>query len=593
MSCTCRRSSAAARMSASSRCRAVPRDHLSERGRSAVHRGSARSSVSTSSSPPNPYALISPTRETAAMRGIATARRVSATAAPIRARPKIRSQNHACPSYLDVHDPLDDQEPRDDQDDREHEHACPAAVSNSGLMYSGLITVMASIRHDRKRRDDPARHAPLCRERSRSAVAARPARGSSRPRGRGPRPCFRRSRAAARDQPTCSRSRLSMRRATCSSAILERHADLLVGDHPLELAAWSARARPGSDRERADEAVTGAHGRRDHLKVVARAVRANSSPLAGQLLREEGRSRRPGPRSARRVRAASCRRPLRGPMRRRWCRGREHGDLRGRSLHAGDLELLLEPGPPAHLRERVLRCEQHAVGRPRPLFSSLSRFDGAETNTAIRCLQSPALRARQHGGERRSARQHAGQHADERTAPAGDLQKSSLLGTAGRGDRSSGRRVLGGGGAGTPSMVTSTWTCACAARERAVADQVLARELVAELVVDPRQVAADWSPPSSGPPAARRAGRGRRGSNDRERSPTVNIRTPRFRARRRDLVGTARRLPVSAPSERTTSVPAAELLALRACETAASTRVVDVGAAGERRRLRERGVDRG
>ena len=84
------------------------------------------------------------------------------------------------------------------------------------------------------------------------------------------------SRCSIATMATWFRSRLSMRLATTLERVVERDAELLVGERAPELAARRLAARVDGDGERADEAVAGPERRRDHVQVV------------GQLLRELG-----------------------------------------------------------------------------------------------------------------------------------------------------------------------------------------------------------------------------------------------------------------------------------------------------------------
>ena len=105
--------------------------------------------------------------------------------------------------------------------------------------------------------------------RPRPCGGSRSARGPCRRRGRSPRPCCRRSRAAVRRRSaTCWKSSLFIRSRDLPERIRQRDADLLVGDRPPELALRRLGRVLDDGAQRPDEGLTGAHRRGDDLEVV-------------------------------------------------------------------------------------------------------------------------------------------------------------------------------------------------------------------------------------------------------------------------------------------------------------------------------------
>src|SRR5215213_612584 len=110
----------------------------------------------------NPYACISAIRDAAAIRGIATARRARATAAPPSARATNTVKITVRSSYLDRHDPLDGERSHGQQDRADYESQPSAAALEQRL---GIARVQHAHEHEqgnREHRDDPARHPSLC-----------------------------------------------------------------------------------------------------------------------------------------------------------------------------------------------------------------------------------------------------------------------------------------------------------------------------------------------------------------------------------------------------------------------------------------------
>src|SRR5436190_6175779 len=100
------------------------------------------------------------------MRGIAAARRPSATATPTSTRPT-SSRNIVIvpPSDLDVHDALDRERPEDHEREREREHETSGAGVVERLHVTGVDGRDQPEQDDRQGGDDPARKPSLCGER--------------------------------------------------------------------------------------------------------------------------------------------------------------------------------------------------------------------------------------------------------------------------------------------------------------------------------------------------------------------------------------------------------------------------------------------
>ena len=203
-------------------------------------------------------------------------------------------------SDLDVDDPLDDERAGDD-------HDAPPATSRTRperLVEQRLHVVGVDERDDDSSptgsSETTQRTSAPGGQRARRCAAARRARGSSPPRGRSPRPCCRRSRAEAPRRARPARGRGSPSAATtassasssgtpsCSSATTRRNSLLRRLGRVLD-----------GHRERAGEAVAGAHRGRDHLEVVA-SCSANSPRWRLDLARISDHA----PRTAWRARAA-------------------------------------------------------------------------------------------------------------------------------------------------------------------------------------------------------------------------------------------------------------------------------------------------
>ena len=191
---------------------------------------------------------------------------------------------------------------------------------------------------------------------------------------------------------------------------LERHAELLVGEHAAELAARRLRRVLDDDRQRAEERVPGAHRRRDDLQVVRQLVVEQAS-LAADLRPQEqpeperqrdGEQRGPG-------RVGSVREQVAEEQRRH---DRPEDDGAGGEVDPGELEAARELGPAARALGRgpVALAEDALDERraPRLLVRRVRRGDEALD------ARAHAAAGRQQRHDRQPEEQRAREADDER-----------------------------------------------------------------------------------------------------------------------------------------------------------------------------------
>src|SRR6266516_5428913 len=211
---------------------------------------------------------------------------MSATAPARSKRPRRRMSITAAPSDLDVHDLLDHERAAHDHDYAHREHHPSGRMSEEGLHIGRVDRRDHQEQADRQKRDDPAREASLRREASHQSAESgaftdaldhsvehlgRVAAGL---------PLKRRDQRHLLDVAAWHAPRDDAER------VLQRNAELLVGDYALELAARGLGCVLDHQREAADQAVPGAQTRSYDIEIVWELV-SERPPLLFDFVQDE------------------------------------------------------------------------------------------------------------------------------------------------------------------------------------------------------------------------------------------------------------------------------------------------------------------